>query len=145
MSGRGPAPKDPSRRVRHGGKGQPDWTVLQFESAAPPDLPEGHEWALQTRKWWEMWKLSPQSALFGQSDWYFLLDTALIHTEVWGGNTALAAELRLRVSKLGATVEDRLQTCLTTNLAASYLKVEVGDLPLLQHTCQVPVVPRETS
>jgi hypothetical protein len=38
-----------------------------------------------------------------------------------------------------------VQTCLTTNLAASYLKVEVGDLPLLQHTCQVPVVPRETS
>jgi len=109
MAGRGPAPKDPARRVRHGGKGQPDWTVLQFESSEPPDLPDGHDWALQTRRWWEMWKLSPQSALFGQSDWYFLLDTALIHSEVWGGNTALAAELRLRVSKLGATVEDRLR------------------------------------
>lgn len=109
MAGRGPAPKDPSRRVRHPGKNAPDWTVLQFETAAPPDLPEDYEWQSQTRKWWEMWKLAPQAALFGQSDWYFLLDTALIHTEVWGGNTSLAAELRLRVSKLGATVEDRLR------------------------------------
>jgi hypothetical protein len=107
MAGRGPAPKDPSRRVRHGGKGQPDWTVLQFESAAPPDLPDDHDWPLQTRKWWVTWVHSPQADLMGQSDWQFLLDTAKIHAEFWAGNLSVGAELRLRVAKFGATVEDR--------------------------------------
>ncbi|TCO47311.1 hypothetical protein [Actinocrispum wychmicini] len=41
------------------------------------------------------------------TDWDFLLDTALLHAELWSGVASVAPELRLRVGKLGATPEDR--------------------------------------
>jgi hypothetical protein len=49
-------------------------------------------------------------------DWDFLLDTALMHHEMWKNRKwELAAEIRLRVQKFGATPEDR-----------SRLRVEIG-------------------
>lgn len=50
------------------------------------------------------------------TDWDFLLDTALLHAELWSGNRSVAAELRLRVAKFGATPEDRAR-----------LRIQVGD------------------
>ena len=42
------------------------------------------------------------------SDWDFLLDTALMHHAMWSKSQwTLAAEVRLRVAKFGATPEDR--------------------------------------
>jgi len=46
---------------------------------------------------------------FTESDWDFLLDTALLHTQMWNGDTKLAAEIRLRVSAFGSTPEARLR------------------------------------
>jgi plasmid maintenance system antidote protein VapI len=46
---------------------------------------------------------------FTDSDWDFLLDTALLHSEMWNGETKLAAEIRLRVSAFGSTPEARLR------------------------------------
>jgi hypothetical protein len=60
-----------------------------------------------------MWSTAPQAEHFTVTDWDFLLDTALIHAEVWSGNTGLAGELRLRVAKFGATPEDRARLRLT--------------------------------
>ena len=54
-----------------------------------------------------MWAESPLSADFTETDWDFLLDTALIHARYWMGTMSLAGELRLRVAKFGATPEDR--------------------------------------
>lgn len=54
-----------------------------------------------------MWRDASQSEHFMASDWDFLLDTAVLHTAMWCGNAAVAAELRLRVAKFGATPEDR--------------------------------------
>jgi hypothetical protein len=56
------------------------------------------------------------SQTFTTTDWDFLLDTAVLHNDLWSGKTAVAAELRLRVAKFGASPEDRLR-----------LKVEVTD------------------
>lgn len=108
MAGRGPAPKDPSRRARRNADPSPV-TVLRWAPTDAPDLPDGHDWPLQTRKWWETWRFSPQAELMGATDWQFLLDTAKIHAEFWAGNLSVGAELRLRVSKFGATPEDRLR------------------------------------
>lgn len=49
------------------------------------------------------------ASTFIEADWDFLIDTALLHSEMWNGSPALAAEIRLRVSKLGVTPEDRLR------------------------------------
>src|SRR5699024_12788680 len=50
----------------------------------------------------------PQAEHFGSTDWSFLLDTAILHANLWvNGDTTVLPELRLRVAKFGATPEDR--------------------------------------
>lgn len=107
MAGRGPQPKAPGRRVGHSKDSNPT-TTIRFELADQPDLPECIEWHLRTRQWWKMWAESPQAEHFMATDWDFLLDTALMHHAMWSkGQWTLAAEVRLRVAKFGATPEDR--------------------------------------
>lgn len=108
MAGYGPAPKDPSRRVR-GNKGETiPATTIRFVGAAQPPLPAEMDWHPRTREWWAMWGRSPQAEHFMESDWDFLMDTALMHHAMWEkGQWTLAAEVRLRVAKYGATPEDR--------------------------------------
>jgi hypothetical protein len=81
-----------------------------------PELPDGLDWPSPTVRWWETWRRSPQAAGMVDTDWDFLLDTALIHARFWSGEMSAAAELRLRVAKFGATPEDRAR-----------LKMQVGE------------------
>lgn len=67
----------------------------------------GFDWPGATRRWWDTWRRSPMAQTFTDTDWDFLMDTALLHAELWAGNGAVASELRLRVAKFGATPEDR--------------------------------------
>lgn len=119
MAGRGPAPKDPATRRRR--NAVPPSTVVASDGALRgPDLPEDRDWPAQTKRWWSTWRNSPQSQTFTQSDWDFLLDTALLHADLWAGDRRVASELRLRVAKFGATPEDR---------ARLRLQVEEPDRP----------------
>ena len=106
MAGRGPRPKDPARRARKDSSGIAP-TILRFEYAEQPALPDEIPWPERTMQWWQMWADSPQAEHFGSTDWDFLLDTALIHADVWAGNLDRMNELRVRVAKFGATPEDR--------------------------------------
>lgn len=112
MAGRGPAPKPAGARVRRNQVGPT--TVVPFEPCPQPALPEGIPWSDRTIEWWRQWGESARSEDFTFSDWQFLLDTALIHTDVWGNfNFDRLPELRLRVSKYGATPEDRARLRIT--------------------------------
>jgi hypothetical protein len=73
-----------------------------------PELPDG-EWHERTLAWWQTWRRSPQAQAFAETDWDVLAETALLHTRMWNGEVSIAPELRLRVAKFGATVEDRLR------------------------------------
>jgi hypothetical protein len=73
-----------------------------------PELPDG-EWHERTLAWWQTWRRSPQAQAFAETDWDVLAETALLHTRMWNGQVSIAPELRLRVAKFGATVEDRLR------------------------------------
>lgn len=107
MAGNGPPPKPANRRARTNRDPKPA-TILRFTHATAPDLPEDIEWHARTRDWWAMWAESPQADTFTATDWSFLLDTALMHHAMWSkGQWTLAAEVRLRVAKFGATPEDR--------------------------------------
>ena len=120
MAGIGAAPKDPSKRAR-GGAGNVGLRIITVEPVAQPDLPEfdlqvevdgvltsqPFHWPARTREWWAMWRDSPLSSDFTSTDWSELLDTALLHARMWSGDHKVAAELRLRVQKFGATPEDR--------------------------------------
>lgn len=127
MAGRGPAPKPPERRARSG-KGAAAQTVLPFRPAKQPTLPRGYPWPDRTKKWWKAWGDSPQAALFADTDWEFLADTALLHATAWASaeraiqtgekiDTSHHAELRLRVAKFGATIEDRARLRITFAVA----------------------------
>lgn len=107
MAGMGPAPKPKGRRARRNADSVPT-TILRFQEADQPPLPEGQPWPDETIAWWSMWAESPQAEHFGSTDWEFLKDTALLHAMLWGnGDTSVLAELRIRVAKFGATPEDR--------------------------------------
>ncbi|EME14798.1 hypothetical protein G419_25267 [Rhodococcus triatomae BKS 15-14] len=63
--------------------------------------------------WWSMWAESPLAVEFTANDWSELLDTAVLHAALWSGDHKVAAELRLRVAKFGATPEDRARLRIT--------------------------------
>lgn len=116
MAGRGPAPKDPATRRRRNLTPPP--TIL-VAAAAPaedespilrgPALPGNVPWHEQTLLWWDTWRTAPQAQAMTTTDWDFLLDTAVLHDMFWSGQVKVAAELRLRVAKFGATPEDRMR------------------------------------
>jgi hypothetical protein len=107
MAGHGPPPKDPTKRVRRNADPMPSTALAGDGMVRGPALPVGFEWPDATRIWWDTWRRSPQSQVMGETDWAFLLDTAVLHARFWDGDTDVAGELRLRVAKFGATPEDR--------------------------------------
>lgn len=107
--------------------------LAQFVTVRPddvlrgPELPE-REWHPQTQRWWETWRKSPQAQTFTDADWDFLMDTAFLHHELWSGTIGVAAELRQRVSKFGASPEDRLRLKLRIDDAVEQV-VEDSSMP----------------
>lgn len=106
MAGRGSAPKDPSA-VRRRNTPAALTLISSDDVVRGQALPEDLDWPDATLEWWETWRKSPQASTFTDTDWSFLLDTALLHMAFWDGDAGVAAELRLRVAKFGATPEDR--------------------------------------
>lgn len=115
MAGHGPAPKPASRRARSNTDPIPS-RALRLVREPAPELPslgvdkDGEQipWHPRTLDWWSMWSRSELAKDFTATDWSFLIDTALMHHAMWGkGQWTLAAEVRLRVAKFGATPEDR--------------------------------------
>ena len=117
MAGRGPAPKATHSRARDTARrASPVVVVTSDGQLHGPELPEGIDWPDATRDWWGTWRSAPQAQAFTDTDWSFLLDTAVLHMEFWDGDRSVAAELRLRAAKFGATPEDRAR-----------LKLSVGE------------------
>lgn len=117
MAGKGPAPTGKAIRRNK----QPASTLIKSSGKRKGfQLPEGmlfdkdgeeEEWHPATEAWWEAWRLSPQAAqMLSEPDWFFLLDTALIHHNMWkNGRWEFASEVRLRVGQFGATPESRMR------------------------------------
>ena len=110
MAGKGALPKPDHKRAR-GNKGKSPMRIVYAEPVPQPSLPEvmpnGEPWPVRTVEWWAMWGDDPLAAEFRATDWSELMDTAVVHAEVWSGNTKLANELRLRTQMFGATAEAR--------------------------------------
>lgn len=129
MAGRGPAPKDPSKRRRRNADPIKATTVTADGQVRGPELPDDVDWPDRTRAWWKTWRTSPQSQTFTESDWDFLLDTALLHAQLWQGDAKAATELRLRVAKFGATPEDRARLRMQVDAADEAKPVGVESKP----------------
>ena len=118
MAGRGPAPKATASRDRDALRRQGKTGICADGEVRGPALPgmfvadhgEERDWHPMTVAWWETWRTSAQAQIMVDTDWSFMLDTALMHDAMWSkGQWVLAAEVRLRVAKFGATPEDRLR------------------------------------
>lgn len=127
MAGNGPPPSQTRSRTRDNaqrdmlrsngkisGYNLPD-DVLPMKSNDPesPDYDVREDWHPQTVRWWNNWRESPQaSRMLTMVDWDYMLDTALLHHQMWqsgGKNSERAAEIRMRVAAFGATLADRLR------------------------------------
>ena len=137
MAGRGFAPSGTRSRESDQRRDEAAvTTVSPDDSVRGPDLPELDDdaegnprgWPSMTRRWWETWRKAPQSQTFADTDWDFLLETALIHRAFMLGDLKQAAELRLRVAKFGATPEDRMRLRLQI-AAPSEVKTEPTKIP----------------
>lgn len=72
-------------------------------------LLDGEQWHPMTVQWWDTWRKSAQAMKMTDTDWQELLSTAVLHHDMWAhGNVRVAAELRQRVTRFGATVADRI-------------------------------------
>lgn len=122
MAGNGPAPKNPSKRARNNKDVAPVRYITPALAVVQPDLPEFEveirpkdgepymvpfNWPDATRGWWAMLEHHPLVNEFFDTDWAYLLDTAMIHAAFWKGDLKQAGELRLREAKYGFTPEDR--------------------------------------
>lgn len=122
MAGRGVAPSE--RPAGHGAAKAREASTEKVDAtrAKQPGLPQfkvswvdedgitrsaNFAWPAQTRTWWKMWADSKLSEKFTSTDWSELLDTARLHAAYWRGDLKVAAELRLRTAKFGATPDDR--------------------------------------
>jgi len=118
MAGRGPAPKAERSRPNDTARRQAEFTkVTDDGQVRGPDLPD-FAWHERTVAWYETWRRSPMASTFIDADWDFLIDTAMLHTEMWNGSSGLAAEIRLRVGKLAGTPEDRMRLRLQVDTEA---------------------------
>ncbi|RLV10220.1 hypothetical protein CTZ27_03075 [Streptomyces griseocarneus] len=105
-SRRGPAPSPNARRrnVSHA-LGEHELTAQAGEGRA---LPKSLGITTQgAKRFWRTWSTSPQSRHWLETDWVELEITTKLVDELYAGNTRLAGEIRQRVGKWGATVEDR--------------------------------------
>lgn len=114
MAGRGAAPQGYQSRERDQVRrqGVPAGAVVLVDDGKQtgPALPEGRSWHVATLAWWENWRCSPISNAWRATDWDFALETALLRDDyVKRPSHLVAAELRQRASKMGATYEDRMR------------------------------------
>ena len=109
MAGAGRAPKAVLSRPNDQARREAASTKVSSDgSMIGPDLPAGN-WPDRTKEWWDGLRRSPMARAWIAADWDTLLDTALLHAEMWSGNLSVASELRLRMSQFGTNPESRLR------------------------------------
>lgn len=101
---RGPAPKENAQRRNVHDHAQTLSTAPRKGRELPKAL------AVTTggaRRFWKTWSQAPQTATWVETDWAELEITTKLVDEFFKGDAKLAGEIRQRVAKWGATVEDR--------------------------------------
>jgi hypothetical protein len=101
---RGPKPKENAVRRNKHEHTQTLSSSTTEGRALPPGL--GVKTA-GAKRFWRTWATSPQAAKWAETDWAELEITVKLVDSFYAGDTKLAGEIRQRVAKWGATVEDR--------------------------------------
>ena len=86
------------------------WPDLPRTYGDAVGMPELGPWTPPTRRWYNTLKRLPHAVLWRDTDWEYLLATAIIHHRFLAGGSggqAAATELRRRERELGMTVDAR--------------------------------------
>lgn len=107
---RGPAPKENAQRRNV----HPGAQTLPAEAQKGRELPRGLGITTPgAKRFWRTWSQAPQTAAWTETDWAELELTAKLVDGLFQGDLKLAGEIRQRVAKWGATVEDRARLRMT--------------------------------
>ena len=69
-----------------------------------PKLPADIPFPEETVKWFNDWRNSPRSDDWDELQWQYLIDTALVHSAVWGSQDfSMLGELHKRLAYMGLT------------------------------------------
>lgn len=111
---RGRLPKDRLSRPRDTRRREAEMVTVEttgeLSGPALPQgvLPDGEAWHPQTVALWDSLRRSPLMRDEPALTWQFMVDSMILHHRLWAhGEYRHAAELRLRLSKVAATPEDR--------------------------------------
>lgn len=114
MAGKGPAPKDPTKRARRNSDPIP-MRVVVAEPVEQPSLTEllgkvnpltDTEWHQATLLFWGQLSEFPTTAELQPAQWSSLARALMIDDAMFSGKTGLAAESRLRLAKYGIDPDD---------------------------------------
>ncbi|WP_461004575.1 phage terminase small subunit [Trueperella pyogenes] len=64
-----------------------------------PKLLDGIDWPEFTQEWWKAWGRDPRTKACAKVDWLYLMNGALLHAQVWSGDTAAIRDLRAHEAK----------------------------------------------
>lgn len=111
MAGRGPAPKDPDKRLRRNKEVRSEITAPATPIDRPmPECPYESGWMAQVEEWWLNWCASPMASQFLETDWFRLGTLApLVQRVCAEQHMESIKELRLQEAQFGATIADRLR------------------------------------
>lgn len=113
MAGRGPAPKDPSKRARRN-KGQ-EMRVVEVEPAEQPSLVDlfgvdnpatGEPWNMATLRLWDELSEFAKIQLLQNAQWSLLARAMILDDAVVSGDLKFASEARLQLAKFGIAPDD---------------------------------------
>src|SRR4051812_15871856 len=109
MPGRGPAPKDPSKRARRNADPVP-LRIVHADPVVQPALADllgeinpltGAPWQAATLTFWQQLGEFPTTANLQAAQWSSLARALMIDDAMVSGETKLAGEARLRLAKYG--------------------------------------------
>lgn len=110
MAGKGPPPKQNALRRNK----DPYTHELSDGPSEGRELPKGLGiTSAGAKRFWKTWAESPQSQHFLETDWAELEITTKLVDVFYREDPKLAGEIRQRVTKWGATVEDRARLRMT--------------------------------
>ncbi|MFD8088961.1 hypothetical protein ACFWB7_02155 [Streptomyces solisilvae] len=83
-------------------------TELDNAAQAGREMPRGLGISTAgAKRFWRTWSTAPQTQTWAETDWTELEITTKLVDELYRGELKHASEIRMRVAKWGATVEDR--------------------------------------
>ncbi|MER5883098.1 hypothetical protein ABT160_04645 [Streptomyces sp. NPDC001941] len=81
------------------------------------------------RRFWKTWSTAPQTSAWAETDWSELELTTKLVDGLYLGDLKLAGEIRQRVAKWGATVEDRARLRMTIDQPSEAEPAAVSETP----------------